>query len=161
MPGSEGAPPTSADAGVSWSAPQRWAVEPPRSMRLATYAIPASSGDAEGATCAVYYFGPGQGGTVDANMQRWTGEFQSAAQVKRTAQTVQGMKVSRVRAQGAYTSHGGSGMEAQGSKSDYALLGAIVEGPNGSIFFKLTGPVQSVNAAEEEFDGMLKSMKKG
>lgn len=158
--GGEVAPPSSADAGVTWNAPKRWAVEAPRSMRLATYAIPAASGDPEGASCAVYYFGPGQGGAVDANIQRWTGEFQNAADTKRSDRTVQGMKVWRVRTQGTYMSHGGSSMEAQGVKSDYALLGAIVEGPNGSVFFKLTGPVKTVNAAEKEFDGMLQSMKK-
>jgi hypothetical protein len=162
--GGEIAPPTSTDAGIEWTAPKNWTVEAPRSMRLATYSIPAAAGDAEDATCAVYYFGAGQGGGVDANIQRWTGEFQDAKNTKRSDMTVSGLKISQVSAQGAYLSHGGGGMgaapEAAGSKSDYALLGAIVEGPNGSVFFKLTGPVKTVRAAEKDFGGMLKSMRK-
>jgi hypothetical protein len=49
---------------------------------------------------------------------------------------------------------------ATGEKPDWALLGAIVNGPNGDVFFKLTGPAVTVNAAAKEFDGMLGSMRR-
>jgi hypothetical protein len=40
------------------------------------------------------------------------------------------------------------------------LLGAIIEGPSGEVFFKLTGPAKTIAAAESEFQAMLKSVKK-
>ena len=40
-------------------------------------------------------------------------------------------------------------------KPGYRLLGAIVEGPEGAVFFKLTGPEKSVTAAEKTFRKML------
>ena len=38
-------------------------------------------------------------------------------------------------------------------------LGAIVEGPEGLVFFKLTGPAATVRSASAEFDAMLHSLK--
>ena len=46
------------------------------------------------------------------------------------------------------------------SKAGYKLLGAIVEGPEGAIFFKLTGPSKTVEAARGEFAKMVKAIKK-
>ena len=53
-------------------------MQPTRPMRAATYRIPAAKGDTEGAELAVFYFGQGQGGAVDANVKRWVGQFQTA-----------------------------------------------------------------------------------
>src|SRR5262245_29418362 len=62
--------------GVSWTVPGRWSREPDRAMRLATYSIPPAPGDGTGAECAVFYFGPRQGGGVDENIGRWVGQFE-------------------------------------------------------------------------------------
>ena len=62
-------------AGISWSIPSGWSEQPPRQMRVATYAVPAASGDAEGGECAVFYFGNDQGGSVEANIDRWVAQF--------------------------------------------------------------------------------------
>src|SRR6185295_17892685 len=64
--------------GLTWAAPATWKTDPPRQMRAATYKIPAAKGDAEDAECAVFYFGQGQGGSVDMNVQRWVGQFEGA-----------------------------------------------------------------------------------
>jgi hypothetical protein len=62
-------------AGISWSIPDGWSEQPPRQMRVATYAVPAASGDAEGGECAIFYFGNDQGGGVEANIDRWVAQF--------------------------------------------------------------------------------------
>jgi len=62
-------------AGISWSIPGGWSEHPPRQMRAATYVVPAASGDAEGGECAVFYFGNDQGGSIDANIERWVAQF--------------------------------------------------------------------------------------
>ncbi len=67
--------PAAGDPGLEWDAPKAWSSEPGRGMRLATYSIAGDKGSAE---CAVFYFGQGQGGPVDANIQRWLGEFKDA-----------------------------------------------------------------------------------
>ena len=44
-------------------------------------------------------------------------------------------------------------------KPDYALLGAIVESPSGSYFFKLTGPSATVANQRDRFHGLLDSVR--
>src|SRR5580704_17071265 len=59
-------------AGVHWTMPPAWKADAQRPMRLATYMV------APGGECGVYYFGPGQGGSVQANLDRWIGQFLEA-----------------------------------------------------------------------------------
>jgi hypothetical protein len=153
------ASPTAA-AGLTWTLPAGWTLEAPRAMRVATYAIPAVQGDAEGAECAVYYFGVGQGGGVDANLERWIGQFQPAKHSKRTAKKVGELPVSLADVSGTYTAHGGGMGQPQADKPGWRLLGAIAETPQGAVFFKLAGPEKTVAAASKSFEGLVGSLKK-
>jgi hypothetical protein len=158
MPGVELDEAAPSSPGVGWEAPKRWVAELAQGMRLAAYVVPGSGGTPD-ARCVVFYFGPGQGGSVEANMERWIGEFESGSKPARSAREIHGLPVSRVEMRGTYVAHGGPAMEEQGERKDWALLGAIVEGPNGPLFFKLTGPAKTVSAARAEFDHLLASLR--
>jgi hypothetical protein len=158
-PGMEIAAPAE-DPGVAWVKPKRWIEELASGMRLATYVIPAAPG-VQTATCAVYYFGPGQGGGTDANIERWVSEFENPGTPARRVQKVRGMEVTQVEVSGTYHAHagmGGGGPETP--LPGWTLLGAIVEGPNGALFFKLTGPSATVASGKKEFEGLLGSLNK-
>jgi hypothetical protein len=148
-----------ADPGIEWTAPAGWTTEGARSMRLATYTIPGAGG-AGPAQCAVFYFGPGQGGTPEANIDRWLGEFVSPENPRRSTRKVRGLEVSVARVRGTYQSHGGATAPDPASGADQQLIGAIVEGPQGPVFFKLTGPANTVDAAAADFDRMIGSVRK-
>lgn len=151
-------------AGLSWTAPKEWTVGGERPMRVVTYNVPAAKGDTEGAELAVFYFGAGQGGAVDANVKRWVAQFQrpdgSSAEkdAKTKKEQIAGLPVTTVDVKGTY--NGGSMMGPATPKPGYRLLAAIVEGPEGAIFFKLTGPEKTVAGAEKPFRKLLESMKK-
>jgi len=147
-------------AGMVWSRPQRWEKAAERPMRAATYNIPASKEGTEGGECAVFYFGTGQGGDVNLNIERWGSQFEPAEQAVKTTKQVAGMKVTLVQIDGTYLAPAGPMMQSQGKKENYRLLGAIVEAPNGSVFFKFTGPANTISAAELEFDAMINSAEK-
>lgn len=149
MPGGEAAAPTS-EPGLHWKVPPAWTTGPEKPMRLATYAV----GDAE---CAVFYFGPNQGGGVDDNIDRWASQFEGAPNPKREVREVHGLRVTRVEIDGAYLSPGAD-MQSQGTKPGWRLLGAIAQGPNGPVFFKLVGPAASVGKAAKDFDSLLASL---
>lgn len=149
--------PAAGDPGLEWDAPSGWSSEPGRGMRLATYSVPGAKGAAE---CAVFYFGEGQGGPVDANIERWIGEFQNAGTPERSTKKVGDFTVNRVHLKGEWASHSMSGGEQGAPQSDYGLLGAIVETPVGSVFFKMTGPSATVDGAAADFDRMIASVKK-
>ena len=91
-------------AGIRWTAPAGWKAEGPRPMRAATYTIAVVPGDQGPAECVVNYFGPGQGGTVDANVDRWRAQVLGAdgkpAVAKVTMRTVRGVKVTLVDSSG-------------------------------------------------------------
>ena len=157
--GAESATPAQ-DPGVAWQAPSRWVEELATGMRLATYVVPAPVTSGEAARCAVYYFGPGQGGDTDANIERWIGEFESPSDPVRRDSAVRGLKVSRVEVTGTYRAHADPAQGSSGPSPGWTLLGAIVEGPNGALFFKLTGPSGSAAPAAKEFDGLLASLRK-
>jgi hypothetical protein len=150
--------------GLSWTAPPDWKTQAERPMRAATYSIPAVKGDAEPAELAVFFFGAASGGGVEANVQRWIEQFQKAdgtsaakdATVKK--EKIAGLSATTLDVKGTYM--GGSMMGPSTPKPGYRLLGAIVEGPGGNVFFKLTGPDKTVSGAEKSFRKMLDGLKK-
>jgi len=157
--------PADSGAGLRWTQPANWKTEAQRPMRLGTYSVPAAAGDKEGGECGVYYFGPGQGGSGDANIDRWIGQILQAdgkpskAAAKLLNKTIHGLKVTTVDVSGAYTGMGGPMAQPGGApKPGYRLLGAIVEGSQGSIFFKFTGPAKTVTQNQGAFDKMLTTL---
>lgn len=159
MPGGMESAAPGQDPGVVWQTPKRWVEEQASGMRLATYVVPAPASGGEAARCVVYYFGPGQGGETDANIERWIGEFKGPQQPVRRTFEVRHLKVSQVELTGTYQAHADPA-HGSGPTSGWTLLGAVVEGPSGSLFFKLTGPTSSTAPAAKEFDGLLASLRK-
>jgi hypothetical protein len=145
--------------GVRWAVPARWQATKERPMRVATYAIPAAPGQ-EAGECAVFFFGQGQGGSVEENFSRWAGQFEGASTPRKSATTINGLKVHQIDLTGTYLSPGGPMMQSQGKKPGWRLLGAIVEAPEGLVFFKCTGPTATIAKAEKEFAELLKSVTK-
>src|SRR5271166_679080 len=151
--------------GIEWTAPSNWKTQAVRPMRLATYLVPAAPGDQDNAECGVYYFGQGQGGSVQANLDRWIGQFLQAdgkpspQTAKVNTQTVHGFKVTTVDVSGAYTGMGGPMSGGGPAKPGYRLLGAIAEGPQGSVFFKFTGPAKTVAANQATFQKLVQSLQ--
>jgi hypothetical protein len=158
-PSVDTASPTGNDPGafpqatLQWKAPARWQLVPNAStMRIATYRIPHAAGDTVDPELSIIR----AGGTVEANADRWVGQFDDAAQkgAKRSTRTVGGLQVTIVEVKGTYS--GGMVKEASPT-SDWVLLGAIVATPEMPHFFKLTGPAKSVAAARAEFDAFVGS----
>lgn len=145
--------------GVKWSVPKAWTDQPGSAMRVATYKVPAAKA-AEPGEVAVFFFGPGQGGSIDANVERWSRQFEGTPKPTRSLKKVNGLQLTLVQLAGTYMAPGGPMMQSQGKKPDYRLLAAIVEAPEGLIFLKLTGPAATVAAAQADFDALLASLAK-
>src|SRR6266851_1768289 len=70
-----GMPETDGPPAIVWKVPSRWSVGPnPNTMRLATYHVPAAAGAADEAEATVTR----AGGSTEANVQRWIGQFADA-----------------------------------------------------------------------------------
>jgi hypothetical protein len=147
-------------AGVRWTAPAGWISESARPMRAATYRIAPAPGDSAAAECGVYFFGAGQGGSVDANIDRWKAQFQGpdgkVSPAKVSTRKTGGLTVTTIETSGAYSGMGGP-IASSRSVPGYRLLGAIVEGPGGNVFVKFTGPAKTIAANQQKFEQLLTS----
>ena len=124
-------------------------------MRAATYLVPAAPGDHDEAECVIYFFGQGQGGSVQANIDRWKGQFGQTARAKTADRMIHGLKVTTVDVFGSYAGMGGGA-----AKPGYRMLGAIVENTGGNLFLKFAGEAKTVAANQSKFDQLLGSFAK-
>ena len=150
---------TSGAGGIKWTVPRAWSEHAGSAMRVATYEVPGPKG-AEAGEVAVFFFGPGQGGSVDANVERWSRQFEGTPKADRSLKRVDGLAITMVRLGGTYLAPGGPMMQSQGKRPGFRLLGVIVEAPEGLVFFKLTGPAATVGAAQADFDALVASFAK-
>lgn len=151
-------------AGLKWTAPAGWNNEGSRPMRAATYRIAAAPGDKDAPECAVYFFGPGQGGSVQANIDRWKNQMLAPngepAEPNIQKRIIHGLSVTTIESSGEYTGMGGPVAKSQSHQPGYRLLGAIVEGPGGNLFIKFTGPSKTIAANQQKFAQLLNSFEK-
>ncbi len=153
MNGSQGAAPPASDepAALTWTVPAAWkTASNPSTMRLATYRIPRAEGDTADPELSVVR----AGGGVEANIDRWLGQFDEAGKDTRTVKTIHGMPITIVEVHGTFLGGGMMGSAAS-PHPGWALLAAIVETPGSPYFFKMTGPAKSVTAAHPAFDALI------
>jgi hypothetical protein len=151
-------------AGLKWTAPSSWKTEAPKPMRAATYTVPPAESETANAECVVYFFGAGQGGSVQANMDRWKGQVVRAdgspVEAKIAKRTIHGLAVTTIDSSGDYTGMAGPMAQSKTVQHNYRLLGAIVEGPEGNVFIKFTGSAKTIAARQPEFEQLLNSFER-
>lgn len=142
---------------LDFTFPDHWQEEPPSSgMRMAQAKVPGEAGPAD---VVVFYFGPGGGGGVEANIDRWVGQMEVAAgtQPERGSFEANGYRVTHVTVEGTLLPSG-MGTGPTEPQPDSMLIGAVVEGPGGPWFFKATGPIATLEGEREGFMGMLRGL---
>lgn len=100
----------------------------------------------------IFFFGAGQGGGTQANIDRWIGQFEGTPETKTEEKNMGGKKVTLLTARGTYLeSMGGPFSGNKTPKPDYTMLAAILPSEQGDVFLKLTGPTKSVEAMGDAF----------
>jgi hypothetical protein len=151
---------------LRYKAPDGWTAEKPTSdMRLAQYKLGKAPGDSEDALLVVYYFGQGQGGPAQANIDRWINQIKqpdghpSKERAKLETLTVNGLQVNTVDVTGNYSGGMSPDSAPVDSKSIYRLRAAVIDTPKGSYFVKLTGPEKTVNHWDQAYNDYIKSFE--
>jgi|GEM_PF-576446 len=141
--------------------PTGWKVEQPTSsMRRAQLRLPSATTGSDDGELVVFFF-PGQGGSVDANIDRWAREWtvpggDPLAALKRSTRTVNGLVVHHVDLVGEWS----GGMNTKGGKrAGWRLLAAIVETANGPWFLKLVGPEATLAHWEPSWQAFVDGLK--
>ncbi len=157
----------SAASTLKFDAPPQWTSQPPSSsMRTAQFVLPKAEGDPEDATAVVFFFGQGQGGGVEVNLDRWASQMVQAdgkpatRQQARTATFTTGtLKVSTLDLTGAYAGGMGSGQRAAPGRS--RMKAAVVETPGGNYFVRVLGPAKTITKWDAAIDRFFKSFRYG
>jgi hypothetical protein len=145
---------------LAYDVPKDWkTVEATSSMRLAQWSYGARS------EIVVFYFGEGQGGSVEANLDRWYGQFEqpdgssTRERAKVTKSKVGVLTVTRADVQGTYGAPVRPGAAERHNEPDYRMIAAIVEGPSGPWFIRFLGPAKEVSVGETSFDAFLSGLR--
>ena len=146
------------DGSIDFDMPASWQQQPPANqMRVAQATIPGAGGNGD---LVVFYFGPGGGGGVEANIQRWVDQMDPAPGSNPQPETFEsnGFRVTWIDVSGTLKpSTMGTGPATEQPNS--RLYGAVVEGPGGPWFFKATGPEATLSAERDNFLQMLRSVR--
>ncbi|MBM4113490.1 MAG: hypothetical protein FJ253_09015 [Phycisphaerae bacterium] len=148
-------------AGFVMPKPVAWQWQKPTmQFRTLQYSVPSDGGASPAAELIFSAFPKGGAGPLEANLQRWAGQFRTddgsepaPVRAQSTAQ-VNGLKVARIELHGAYM-----GMGAAAPRPGTTQLGAIVEGPSSDLFIRLLGPEATVNEARAAFERMLAEIR--
>ena len=141
--------------GFVFTAPKKWEMQKTSSpMRKAEFKVLEDKTQAV-AEVVFFYFGPGQGGSAAENVARWKSQVKDLTKEKVEEREVGGTKVTLVKFEGSYQSGmpGGPKVPQAGA----ALWGAVLEGAQGNVFVRLTGPKDWVEKIGNEFDAMIES----
>jgi hypothetical protein len=134
----------------------------PKGWRLAETARPMSAGgfvqeEAPKLEATVFHFPNGQGGSVEANIQRWTAQYaaEPAPTVEKEALKAGDKEITLVTITGTYK---GSSMRPEPVPlKDHVTLAAIIPGPEGNVFVRLNGSKDDAAKAKADFKALTSS----
>ena len=156
-------PSAQAQAQLRFQAPDGWRVETASSeKRVGQFVLPRSDPDGEDAEMVVYFFG-GAGGSIEANLARWTGQIEQpdSRDSRMVATTEQfssnGLDLTTVDLTGTYVAEVRPGCAEYHNKKGYRLIAAVIETPGGPYFVKVTRPADTVKRWESSVRGFLRS----
>lgn len=140
---------------LSWALPAEWTVAPPSGpMRVGELNLPGEG------SFAVFRFGKG-GGSVTSNLDRWRDQFTSRDTLWTETSSAPGFPVHLMVVEGTFEDGmGPHGVrDSAATKNGQALLGAIVEAPDGLVVFKAVLPKLAAHAVMADFRNMLATLR--
>jgi hypothetical protein len=148
--------------GYKTTVPAGWVSSTPSSsMRLAEYKVAGAAGSVP-VEVVVYFFGPGQGGSPEANLERWKSQFTNpaggAVQEVVTRETVRGMAYTVAEYRGTYARGVGMGSSADAARPGHILLAVVAETPKGTLFFQCFGPAAAVEQQRAAYLAFAKGL---
>lgn len=143
--------------GVNWTVPAEWeAVRNPNGMRLATYRVRDTATNDNAVDISVAR----AGGSPEANINRWLGQFDADPTVRRNDTTVSGLSVTLIDIHGTYRGGGMMPGAPPNPRPGWTLLAAIVSPSAGApYFFKVLGPTDGVKKARQAFTALVESLE--
>jgi hypothetical protein len=157
--------PTPQAPALKYDMPAGWTSKTPSSrMRLAEFVLPKVEPDTEDATLTVYFFG-GQGGSVQANLDRWIGQMaQPDGRPSKDLAKTSSMKANEltftiIDLPGTFVAETAPGSAERYNKPGFHLRAAVIEGKGGPYFIRLVGPQKTVAKWDAAAQAFFKSLR--
>ncbi len=142
--------------GLEFDVPANW-VETPlsSSSRVAQYRL------GEDADLVIYYFGPSGAGDIEANVQRWLGEYTEVLESTKVSALKRKLFLTIVRIAGTYSprSMAPEGQRTEPKPNTHTFAAIISGGPEGPLYMKAVGPIETVNQHAEGISRFLDSVR--
>ena len=149
--------------GLGYDAPAEWTSKPsPSSMRVAQWEL---LGDDASAEVVIFYFGEGGGGGVDANLDRWFGQFEqpdgSSTREKATIteRSVNGLELTIADMRGTFVAPVRPGAPQRNNRPGHRMIAAVVEGGTGPWYIRVLGSEATITKWEASVDAFLSSLR--
>jgi hypothetical protein len=154
--------------GMQSQTPADWVEEASTSrFRLKQFRLQATGDDKENAELIIFFFGTGQGGSVEQNHQRWKGMFvppegRRIEDVAKVSHFKLGkVPVTMLDVHGTYLfrSRPFDPVSETARRPNYRMLAAVIESEKGPYFVRLVGPAATVASYAKGFEDWLKGFK--
>tara|TARA_B100000029_G_scaffold513266_1_gene612248 strand:+ start:1637 stop:2185 length:549 start_codon:yes stop_codon:yes gene_type:complete len=132
----------------SWDSPDLWIKGEPSSMRVGSYKVPFSEGMGD---LSITHF-PGDGGGLEANINRWRGQVNL---LPLSLDEIVGMAIYGQSDIGPYKIF----KIINENNPSSAFLCSIIEAKNSTIFVKLNIPLKGVYELENDFKNFSSTFK--
>ena len=149
--------------GLGYDAPAEWTSKPSSSsMRVAQWEL---LGDDAPAEVVIFYFGEGGGGGVDANLDRWFGQFEqpdgSSTREKATITelSVNGLELTIADMRGTFVAPVRPGVRERSHRPGHRMIAAVVEGGSGPWYIRVLGSEATITKWEASVDAFLSSLR--
>lgn len=146
--------------------PSDWTVEAAsNAMRKAQYKLPRAASDTSDAELVIFYSGKMGMGPVEANLNRWAGQFSqpdgAKSREKMQTSTRKGAagNITDATLEGTYIAEKVMGSGERYSEANWKMLGAILESDHGPYYLKLVGPKATVDAHAAAFQEFVATAK--
>ena len=153
-----------ADDNIHFLASGTWTSVPPRSNMLeAELKIPHVEGDENDGRLTIM----GAGGSIEANIERWKGQFEQAdgsdtsGKTKTKKMEISGQTVHMVDITGTFMDAVGGPFSGRPKikRENYRMMAAIIQTKSdGNYFVKLYGPKATIDKNAKHFKAMIESL---
>ncbi len=156
--------PTFPVGALNFTIPAKWHIEMvDTAARGGQWSIPPLKPQGDGGELVAFYFGPNVGGSPKQNIEEWIGTMSNAngdpAAAELKHHETAGFKISQVIVFGTYNRVVSMPGLPPLPEPGYGLLGAVIENPQGNIYWRFTGPEALVTANLPLFNKVIDSVR--
>ena len=148
-----------ADGELYFVAPATWKkIKPKFDFYHAEFQIPKAEGDDKNGRITFSQVG----GSIEANLDRWIGQFRNVSDenLKRESKTVEGKKMQILHLKGTFVDGGNRPFGPKTEREDYVLIGAAIHMDEGAnVYIKAYGPSKTMMANKKHIEKLMADMK--